>query len=174
MKEIRAEKLRLAHRLFMIDTAIYVMLRADAYTSVDMTSFQHPKKAAGYAISECDLHKCGNTACFAGHIAVSAEFATSGGRSNEWGSPMIINTEHHSLETEDDAIAYWLDLYDFSDVVDDFIYELIYGNKRPDDYCDFYKKDFAHVTAKDVIKKLKKLKKLVKKVTKDNLNAIKK
>lgn len=52
--------------------------------------------------TEEELHTCGTPACFAGWLAVSPEWAASGGTIGTVGEPEINHLD------EDDAIAFWL------------------------------------------------------------------
>lgn len=176
-KLIRTLKLQLAHRLFMIDTAIYIMRRADAWNSLSMSSFQNGQDK--YVKKECTLHKCGNTACFAGHVAVSPEFIAFGGKSDE-GNPFIPENEEEGFFdaelTEEDAILTWLDLYEYSHETTIFVNSMIFGDLNYNGafaFSDFYNMTWEDVKSEHVIKKLKKLKKIVKKCHQRELMDIK-
>lgn len=58
-----------------LEQAINIMKRAGA---VDM-SFWQGEAFEGCATTESELHSCGNSACFAGWVAVSPEFQEAGG-----------------------------------------------------------------------------------------------
>lgn len=59
------------------------------------------------AKEEEELHKCGNTACFAGWVAVSPEFQAAGGRVGTSGWPRF------SLSIGSNAINRWLETRGF-------------------------------------------------------------
>jgi hypothetical protein len=92
--------------------AIAIMERADK-EHFDMTSFQSLTKDKIAAITVPKLHACGNTACFAGWVAISEEFQADGGHVDLYsGAPEIAVRDaktSHLLDGEF-AIAYWLDI----------------------------------------------------------------
>jgi hypothetical protein len=122
--------------------AITIMERAKAHGSVCMTDWQSGG-VMDTQQTEQGLHACGNTACFAGHIAISPEWKIDGGIIGRFGEPSM----NGSSPTK--CIAEWLD-------VDRRIAtSLIYG-----DLCaaskesSFYGKPWADVNADDVLNKL--------------------
>jgi hypothetical protein len=83
-----------------INKAIAIMLRAK---NLNMTAFQANVNGLTLVTTEEELHKCGNTACFAGYVAVSPEWQAEGGLCVD-GSP-----QRDEAETpEGDVIAEWL------------------------------------------------------------------
>lgn len=68
-----------------VQQAINVMERAGV---VNMLSWQHSKYKDGICSSESELHQCGNTACFAGWLAISPEFRETGGKVGHIGEPV--------------------------------------------------------------------------------------
>jgi hypothetical protein len=83
-----------------VQQAIDIMERAKAKDSVFMPRYQDNDRLT--ARSEEELHRCGNKACFAGHVAVSPEFIKEGGFSCERGGPVFL--EWYGM----DAIEKWL------------------------------------------------------------------
>ena len=93
-----------------LSKAIAVMTRAGA---IDMDSWQ---SNVGVATSgklkktEKEIHTCGTTACFAGWIGVSPEWAADGGTITRSGEPFLDNGDM-SLEADAKlSLAFWLDL----------------------------------------------------------------
>lgn len=77
-----------------IKITIDIMKRAMAANSLCMYYFQNGETTE---VSEKSMHACGNTACLAGHIAVSPEFKAIGGIVGDDGSPLhpdSIYTDH--------------------------------------------------------------------------------
>lgn len=75
---------------------------------LDMCSWQDFTSSGNDSVSKSieELHRCGNTACFAGYLAISEEFKAAGGRvCEESGSPMI--GEH---DTPTSTIAHYFEL----------------------------------------------------------------
>ena len=73
-----------------IQSAIAMMKRV-THRYFDMTNWQnelygHIKQIAQ---TESKLHACGNTACFAGHLALSPEFKKAGGSVSKLGGPVF-------------------------------------------------------------------------------------
>lgn len=82
-----------------------------------------------------EFHQCGNTACFAGYVALSPEFRAEGG-SIDFGSPVWEGEEGAS------AIAQWLGIsYALAE-------RFVYGHD------DFYPVPFGDVKPQHVIEKL--------------------
>ena len=107
-----------------IEYMIGIMEEAEA---LDMNYFQNTStfmEPSSETIEE--LHKCGNTACFAGYMAISDKFQKDGGQSSE-GAPKI------NKLYEDQAVAYWLDISEelASDIV--FPHHGLFGGKCYDD-----------------------------------------
>lgn len=99
-----------------IDKAIAIMERAKARDSVFMVTFQSPKDGITFAETEEELHACGNTACFAGHIAISPEWLRTSGHYAVDGRPRTPS----SPGRPEHAIAEWLGIH--IDVAESFIY----------------------------------------------------
>ena len=73
-----------------IQSAIAMMKRV-THRYFDMTNWQnelygHIKQIAQ---TESKLHACGNTACFAGHLALAPEFQKAGGSVSKTGAPVF-------------------------------------------------------------------------------------
>lgn len=128
-----------------IDTAIKIMERAK--DKIHMNSWQICKSTDHtIALTETELHACGNLACFAGYIAVSPEAKEEGMTINTSGVPVFKG--HYAS----DAIAELLNI-DF-----DTALGLVQGDLIDGDFSSFYDKTWKEVTASDVIKKLKEIK----------------
>lgn len=126
-----------------VKKAIQIMKRAG---KVNMDTFQI---GTTFALTEQELHACGNSACFAGWVAVSPEFQADGGRVDRtMGYPLISSS--FDIFAADEAISYWLDL-DHGKAQ-----SLVYGD-LDDGYSLFYNKPWTEVTAQDVIAKLEAL-----------------
>lgn len=115
---------------------------------LDMSTFQ--SNSLILSQTEADLHACGNTACFAGYIAVSPEFKADGGDIAGCGAPVLPNCDD-SVST----IAKWLGVsYDIADA-------LVYDNTEgvPKYLCSqidsFYGVSYEEVQPHHVIEKLK-------------------
>ena len=88
------------------------------------------------AQTESELHGCGNTACFAGHLALAPEFQKAGGSVSKTGAPVF----NGLLEAS--AVAEYFDI----------TYKL--AGKLTLDYLHFYPVDFEDVKPEHVIEKL--------------------
>lgn len=106
-----------------------------------------------------ELHSCGNTACFAGYLAISQPFKDAGGRVQKHTGAPIFYSEGEGIDYEDaDAVGVYLDIpYKTA-------CSLVYGdlNRDPDcnryrTFSEFYQKPWANVEAVDVIAKLEGL-----------------
>ena len=98
-----------------LNQAISIMKRAG---TLDMTNWQE-ETFIRCATTEATLHTCGNSACFAGWVAVSPEFQEAGGEVHpDYGFPIFGKLSGAS------AICAWLDVdrYEW-----DVIYLLIVG-----------------------------------------------
>lgn len=94
-----------------IDKAIAVMKRAQEHQeNFDMVRFQRAMRKEGgtetWAQTEEELHKCGNTACFAGYLALSQEWLTSEGCLLYNYVPAVHTPQ--CILTQSAAIAHWL------------------------------------------------------------------
>lgn len=88
-----------------LNQAINVMERAGV---VNMLTWQHSNYKDGICNKESELHQCGNTACFAGWLALSAEFIDSGG----WVSPLS-GAPAYGERIGSRAVADWLEANGF-------------------------------------------------------------
>ena len=122
-----------------IQDAITMMKRAIA-PYFDMTNWQI--EPHGHIIqiaqTESELHACGNTACFAGHLALSPEFQKAGGSVCKIGAPMFNGVRYA------EAVAEYFDIR----------YELAKDLTLPLPGRDFYPVRFEDVKPEHVIKKL--------------------
>ena len=120
-----------------IQSAIAMMKRAIP-RYFNMTNWQN--EPHGHIIqiaqTESELHACGNTACFAGHLALSPEFQKAGGSVNKIGAPVFKGFD------EANAVAEYFDIP----------YELARDLTLPD--RDFYPVYFEDVKPEHVIEKL--------------------
>lgn len=139
-----------------MNSAIALMLRAKEHNSINMAFWQLQSKASNKArptivLTEAELHACGNTACFAGYVAISEEFQKAGGTAClSTGTPALGGSKG------EEAIALWLGItYKEAD-------SLVFGDPYRLDldnaYSDYYKKLWYEVTADDVLVKLYELK----------------
>lgn len=145
-----------------LDSAIAIMLRADAHNSVNMVDWQSDSEGATFkeigggimCETEEALHACGNKACFAGHLAVAPEFIASGGSCEDGGIPVY--KDHLGVR----AVAEWLGVpYSVSK---DFVHGDcldVYVDTNAHSYSRFYNKLWGDVKASDVLEKLYALKK---------------
>lgn len=126
-----------------IETAIRIMERVRVH-ELDMIAYQSPPKNSPpsmvWARTEQEMHACGNTACFAGWIAVSPEFWEDGGYVSEYsGAPVFRGCVGYQ------AIAEWLEL------PEETAESLVHGSG------DMYPVPFAEVEPRHVIVALKAL-----------------
>ena len=114
------------------------MMKDVTHRHFDMTNWQ--KDPHGHIIqiaqTESELHACGNTACFAGHLALSPEFKKAGGSASKIGAPVF----NGLLETS--AVAEYFGI----------LYELARGLTLPG--RNFYPVRFEDVKPEHVIEKL--------------------
>jgi len=120
-----------------IQAAIAMMERAIP-RYFDMTNWQdeQPGHIKQIAQTESELHTCGNTACFAGHLALSPEFQDAGGLVSKIGAPIFNGVRFV------EAVAEYFDIP----------YELAGDLTLPD--RDFYPVRFEDVKPEHVIEKL--------------------
>jgi len=120
-----------------IQSAIAMMKRV-THRYFDMTNWQN--EPHGHIIqiaqTESKLHTCGNTACFAGHLALSPEFQDAGGLVSKIGAPIFNGVRFV------EAVAEYFDIP----------YELAGDLTLPD--RDFYPVRFEDVKPEHVIEKL--------------------
>lgn len=124
-----------------------------------------------HVLSIDDLHACGNTACFAGYVALSPKFQNESGYIECGGMP-VFRDNTFTIWSGAGAIAAWLG------ISTDQARLLVYGtigqfylqlgwdesaipvtveDDEGDKFCKFYQKKWADVTADDVIEKLQQL-----------------
>lgn len=137
-----------------LDKAIKIMKRAKG--KIDMDWFQHGD--SNLCTTEKELHACGNTACFAGYVALSKEFHADGGSIYMDGK----SPEFKGLNQEL-AIAEWLHISheEATDLVyGDTIHPGVFNETtgEAEYHSKYYNKNFHKVTEKDVISKLQELK----------------
>jgi len=120
-----------------IQDAITMMKRAIP-RYFDMTNWQNEPQGHIKQIvqTESELHVCGNTACFAGHLALSPEFQKAGGSVSKIGAPVFNGVRYA------EAVAEYFDIP----------YELAMDLTLPD--RDFYPVYFEDVKPEHVIEKL--------------------
>ena len=120
-----------------IQSAIAMMKRAIP-RYFNMTDWQNKDHSYFLQIAqtESELHACGNTACFAGHLALAPEFQKAGGSVSKTGAPVF----NGLLEAS--AVAEYFDI----------TYKL--AGKFTLDYLHFYPVDFEDVKPEHVIEKL--------------------
>jgi len=120
-----------------IQSAI-AMMKDVTHRHFDMANWQN--EPHGHIIqiaqTESELHACGNTACFAGHLALAPEFQKAGGSVSKTGAPVF----NGLLEAS--AVAEYFDI----------TYKL--AGKFTLDYLHFYPVDFEDVKPEHVIEKL--------------------
>jgi len=118
--------------------AAIAMMKDVTHRYFNMTEWQN--KAHSYVLwiaqTESELQGCGNTACFAGHLALSPEFQKAGGSVSKIGAP-IFNGVRYA-----EAVAEYFDI----------TYKL--AGKLTLDYIHFYPVDFKDVKPKHIIEKL--------------------
>jgi len=120
-----------------IQNAIAMMKRV-THRHFDMANWQN--EPHGHIIqiaqTESELHGCGNTACFAGHLALSPEFKDAGGLVSKIGAPIFNGVRFVEAVAEYFGITY----------------ELAADLTLPD--RNFYPVDFEDVKPEHVIEKL--------------------
>lgn len=130
-----------------INKAIAVMERARDRLSLKMCDWQAPRDGE-YDVNhvvktEKELHACGNTACFAGHMAVSPEWLED--PLNEMTvNGMPVRTIDGDKFLADEALADWFEVsYDTTE-------SFVYANDV-EGYNPVYNKEWSDVDAGDVI-----------------------
>jgi len=123
-----------------IQSAI-AMMKDVTHRHFDMANWQN--EPHGHIIqiaqTESELKGCGNTACFAGHLALSPEFKKAGGLLYGTGAPKFNNFSGSF------AVAEYFDIP----------YELARDLTLPD--RDFYPVDYEDVKPEHVIDKLQQI-----------------
>lgn len=124
-----------------VKAAIDIMKQAKSLNMVDW-QIGNPHKIV------CDLdslHRCGNTACFAGYVAISDAFKQDGGKASDISGMPLLGEVFGA-----GAISVWLG------ISGETAWSLIYGDCDGDsnNYSLFYDKPFCDVKPQDVIDKL--------------------
>jgi len=120
-----------------IQAAIAMMKRAiPRYFNMSNWQNERPGHIMQIAQTESELHGCGNTACFAGHLALSPEFKKAGGLAYGTGAPKFNNFSGSF------AVAEYFDIP----------YEMARDLTLP--RRNFYPVDFEDVKPEHVIEKL--------------------
>ena len=114
------------------------MMNDVTHRHFDMANWQNEPQGHIKQIvqTESELHVCGNTACFAGHLALSPEFQDAGGLVSKIGAPIFNGVRFV------EAVAEYFDIP----------YELAGDLTLPD--RDFYPVRFEDVKPEHVIEKL--------------------
>ena len=114
------------------------MMKRVTHRHFDMANWQNKDHSYVSRIvqTESELHACGNTACFAGHLALSPEFKKAGGLLYGTGAPKFNNFSGSF------AVAEYFDIP----------YELARDLTLP--RRNFYPVDFEDVKPEHVIEKL--------------------
>ena len=114
------------------------MMKDVTHRHFDMANWQNKDHSYVSRIvqTESELHACGNTACFAGHLALSPEFQDAGGSVSKIGAPMFNGVRYA------EAVAEYFDIP----------YELAGNLTLPGG--DFYPVKFRDVKPEHVIEKL--------------------
>ena len=114
------------------------MMKDVTHRYFDMINWQN--EPHGHIIqvaqTESELHACGNTACFAGHLALSPEFQKAGGSVGKMGAPVFNGVRYA------EAVAEYFDIP----------YEMARDLTLP--RRNFYPVDFEDVKPEQVIEKL--------------------
>ena len=118
--------------------AAIAMMKDVTHRHFNMTNWQN--KGNSYvpriAQTESELHACGNTACFAGHLALSPEFQKAGGSVSKIGAPVFNGVRYA------EAVA------EYFDIPHELAGDLTLPNR------DFYPVRFEDVKPEHVIEKL--------------------
>ena len=104
-----------------IQHAIDLMKAAEAAGTLDMNMWQDDEDdtlidliGKNFAETVEEFHACGNTACLAGHIALSPVFQAIGGKVNQRdGSPLLRTVDKDGIcvrKTEERAVALFFDI----------------------------------------------------------------
>lgn len=147
-----------------LNQAIAVMTRAkEAGDVIRMVDFQQsPPGQSSLAYSEQELHACGNTACFAGYMALAPEFAAASNehftfcRKKYSAAPTILSNDPGGPLFADasDALAAWFETSD--KLIDILIFECTAGYTcdMGQSFQPLYGKPWKDIRADDVIKVL--------------------
>lgn len=125
--------------------AIELMKRAE---NLNMCDYQMPAMFESYVDSVEELHKCGNTACFAGYLAISEEFKKAGG-----GRSQVIASPYYEGLYGSGAVALYLG------ISEELAESLVFGDLQEHQshkYAEsaFYGTFWSNVKPADVIAKL--------------------
>lgn len=128
------------------------MLNAIDERHFSMTRFQ---KVTGANCVQWDMehfHACGNSACFAGYLALSDFFRNDGGDIDiDSGAPVFENQMGSLAVSKYLGISTLASLLLVNGDVDELYNE---GQDRWRCYSNYYEKEWQDVTPKDVVKKL--------------------
>lgn len=132
-----------------LDDSINIMKRVkDRGSKVRMTYFQRGEQGT-FGTTEAEVHACGNSACFAGWVAVSPEWREFGGSINTMlGYPVLPGRRSMTVKQ---TMAHWLG------TSENMAESLVFGGcegDSPDSYSTFYAKRWSDVGADDVIRAL--------------------
>ena len=137
-----------------VRTAISIMQRAAMRDCISMVAYQRGRSRGDIdaheviATTEEQLHRRGNTACFAGYVAVSREWAAAGNTISEDGEPVLAGDKAGATSSSE-AIAEWLG------ISHDLARGLVFGSRTwRQNHVMFYDVPFSEVKAEDVIAKL--------------------
>lgn len=144
-----------------IKKAIAVMERAKERDSLNMITWRSinptltllQRSHYSHARSEEEFHACGNTACFAGHLAISPEWIKDGGGCEYNGMPNLAVIEGDYTDRilhGEYAVAHWLG-------VDILVASNLIHQKGLYGIHPVYKTMWGDVTADHVIKALNEL-----------------
>lgn len=130
-----------------LDTMISIIRRAKKQSAINMLFWQGTQRDR--SSTEAELHACGNTACFAGYIALSPEWKAIGGLVGTWGTPTL---EANPSMAPDQALGQWLA------VSPDLVAPMIYNIETDSGDHVLYETKWPKVTADDVLKVLRRIK----------------
>lgn len=127
-----------------INKTIAIMERAKERHSVYMPYFQTPADNEVLVYTETEFHACGNSACMAGHIAISPEWLETPGNTTSFdGSPETATSISPKVVIGDWwGVPPWLVSY------------FVYGAKRGLENRNIYDVNWEVVKAEHVIKQL--------------------
>jgi hypothetical protein len=121
--------------------AISVMKKAK---NLDMRSFQSDHHEVQCSVAE--LHRCGNTACFAGYMMLTTKVKTFAKQT--YGPNLALSYETGDMLTDRTVIPERRWLSEYLGISEDLARQFVYG------FGDFYPVQFADVKPEHVIEKL--------------------
>lgn len=142
------------YTVYQLDKAIAIMERVSD-DNFNMESFQTIESDI-LAQTEEEMHSCGNTACFAGHVAISKEFFLDGGKITPYNSPEFLGS------IDDKAISKWLKITQHE--ANSLVYGKIDESTEYEEFSTYYMKPWYVVNKHDVITKLQELKEKYKNI----------